>query len=71
MLEGRTSDGILFKKVDKRSLRAQTERVNSFVKFVKTKDITEANNLISASSVWVVDQLGSTKFEIGQRREPW
>ena len=43
ILEGRTSDGILFKKINKKSLRAQTEKVNSVAKFVKTKSITETN----------------------------
>ena len=71
MLEGRTSDGILFKKVNKRSLRAQTDRVNSVMKFVKTKNITETNKLINAASVWVADQMGLKKFEIGRRKEPW
>ena len=71
ILQGRTSDGILFKKVNKRSLRAQTERVNSVMKFVKTKNITETNKLINAASVWVADQMGLKKFEIGWRKEPW
>ena len=71
ILQGRTSDGILFKKVNKGSLRAQTERVNSVMKFVKTKNITETNKLINAESVWVADQTGLKKFEIGRRKEPW
>ena len=71
ILQGRTSDGILFKKVNKRSLRAQAERVNSVMKFVKTKNITETNKLINAASVWVADQMGLKKFEIGRRKEPW
>ena len=62
MLEGRTSDGILFKEVNKRSLRAQTDRVNSVMKFVKTKSITETNKLNNAASVWVADQMGLKKF---------
>ena len=71
ILQGRTSDGILFKKVNKRSLRAQTERVNSVIKFVKTKNITETNKLINAASVLVPDQMGLKKFEISWRKEPW
>ena len=71
MLEGRTSDGIFFKKVNKRSLRAQTDKVNSVMKFVKTKNITETNKLINAASVWVADQMGLKKFEICRRKEPW
>ena len=58
-----------FKKVNKRSLRAQIGRVNSVMKFVKTKNITETNKLINAASVWVADQMGSKKFEIGGRKE--
>ena len=71
MLEGRASDGILFKKVNKRSLGAQSERVNSVMKFVKTKNITETNKLINAAGVSVADQMGLKKFEIGRRKEPW
>ena len=71
ILQGRTNDGNLFKKVNKRSLRAQTERVNSVMKFVKTKNITETRKLINAASVWVADQMGLKKFEIGRRKEPW
>ena len=71
ILEGRTSDGIIFKKVNKRSQRAQTERANSVVNFVKTKNITETNKLLNAASVWVVDQMGLKRFEINRKKEPW
>ena len=71
ILEGRTSDGIIFKKVNKRSLRAQTERVNSVMNFVKMKNITETNKLLNAASVWVADQMGLKRFEINRKKEPW
>ena len=71
ILDCKTSDGILLKKVNKRSPRAQTVRVNSVVKFVKTKNITDTNKLINAASAWVAEQMVLKKFEIGQRKEPW
>ena len=33
MLEGKTSDGIMFKKVDKKTLKVQTDRVNEVIKY--------------------------------------
>ena len=33
MLEGKTSDGIIFKKVDKKTLKVQTDRVNEVIKY--------------------------------------
>ena len=32
MLKGKTSDGIIFKKVDKKTLKGQTDRVNDATK---------------------------------------
>ena len=55
MLEGKTSDGIMFKKVDKKTLKVQTDRVNDASKYFKSKNITETNDLIRAASVWVAE----------------
>ena len=44
---------IMFKKVDKNSFKVQTDRVNEAIKYLKSKSITETNNLIGAASVWV------------------
>ena len=51
VVEGRTGDGIMFKKVDKKFLKVQTDRVNEVIKYLKSKSITETNNLIRAASV--------------------
>ena len=51
MLEGKTIDGIMFKKVDKKTLKVQTDRVNDAIKYFKSKKITETNDLIKAESV--------------------
>ena len=51
MREGRTCDGIMFKKVDRKVLKVQTNRVNEAIKYMKSKSITETNNLIKAASV--------------------
>ena len=58
MVERRTGDGIMFKKVDKKFLKVQTDKVNEAIKYLKSKSITEANNLIQAASVWVAEELG-------------
>ena len=47
MMEGRTGDVIMFKKVDKKVLNVQTDRVNEAIKYLKSKIITETDNLIS------------------------
>ena len=61
MLEGKTSDGIMFKKVDKNTLKVQTDRVNETIRYFKSKSITERNDLIKAASVWVPEQIGLKK----------
>ena len=55
MVEGRTDNGILFKKVDKKDLKAQVDRVNEVIKYLKTKSITEKNKMIRAASVLVAE----------------
>ena len=57
-LEGKTSDGIMFKKVDKKTLKIQTDRVNEAIRYFKCKNITETNDLIKGASVWVAEQIG-------------
>ena len=52
MLEGKTSDCIMFKKVDKKTLKVQTDRVGEAIKYFKSRNITETNDLIKAASVW-------------------
>ena len=63
MLEGKTSDGIMFKKVDKKTLKVQTDRGNDAIKYFKrkSKNITETNDLIKAASVCVAEQIGLKK----------
>ena len=63
MLEGKTIDGIMFKKVDKKTLKVQTGRVNDAIKYFKSKNITETNDLIKAASVWVAEQIGLKKTD--------
>ena len=41
MVEGRKGDSIIFKKVDQKVLKIQTNRVNEAIKFLKSKSITE------------------------------
>ena len=51
MLEGKRIDGIMFKKLDKKTLQVQTDRANDEIKYFKGKNITETNDLIKAASV--------------------
>ena len=55
MLDRKTSDSVMFKKVDKQTLKVQTDRVNDASKYFKSKNITETNDLIRAASVWVAE----------------
>ena len=41
MREGRTCDGIMFKKVDKKVLRVQTDRVNEAIKYLTLPEIRD------------------------------
>ena len=61
MLEGKTSDDIMFKKVDKKKLKVQTDRVNDVIKYFISKNITKTNDLIKAASAWVAEQIGLKK----------
>ena len=70
MAEGRTTEGIMFKNVDKKTLRCKTEEVNRVVKFMKTSNITQTNDLIKAAGVWVAEQLGLKKITYRNRNEP-
>ena len=46
MLEGKTSD------------KVQIDRISNAIKYIKSKNITETNDLIKAASVWVSEQIG-------------
>ena len=70
MAEGRTTEGIMFKKVDRKTLRCKTEEVNGAIKFMKTSNITQTNSLIRAASVWVAEQLGLKKITFRKKNEP-
>ena len=56
MMEGRTDNSVMFEKVNK-VLKIQTDRFNNeTIKYLKSKSITETNNLIRAASVWVAER---------------
>ena len=69
MLEGKTSGGIMFKKVDKKT-KVQTDRVNDVIKYFKSKSITEMNDLIKAVSVWIAEQIDLKKRDCRKTNEP-
>ena len=51
ILEGKRIDGIMFKKLDKKTLQVQTDRANDEITYFKGKNITETNDSIKAASV--------------------
>ena len=61
MLKDRTDNGIMFKKVIKKVLNLQTDRAIETIKYLKSKSITETNNLICAASVWMAKRIGLKK----------
>ena len=61
MLEGKVSDSIMFKKTEKKRLKVQTDRINDAIKYFKSKNITETNDLIKAANVCVEEQIGLKK----------
>ena len=61
MMEGRTGYGIMLKKVNKKVLKVQTDRINELINYLKNKSITETNDLIRAASVWVAGRIGLKK----------
>ena len=69
ILEGKTSDGIMFKKVDKKALKFQTDIVNDAINYFKSKNVTETNDLIKTPIVWVAEQIGLKKrYYRGKKR---
>ena len=70
MLEGKTSDGIMFEKVDKRTLKVQKDRANDVIKYFKSKSIIEMYDLIKAASVWVAEQISLKKRDYRVKNEP-
>ena len=67
MLEGKTSGGIMFKKVDKKTLKVQTDNVNDAIKYFKIKSITKTNDLSKAVSVWLAEQIGLKKRDYREK----
>ena len=70
MVEGRTGDGIMFKKVDKKVWKAQADRLNEVINCLKSKSITETKNLIRTASVWMIEQIRLNKAEHRKKNEP-
>ena len=68
MLEGKTSDRIMFKKVDKNTWKIQNDRVTDAIKCFKSKNITETNDFIKAASMWVAEQIGLKKRDYRKKR---
>ena len=69
VLERKTSDGIMSEKVDKKTLKVETDRVNDESKYFKSKNITKTNDLIEAASVWVAEQIRLKKNDYREKTD--
>ena len=70
IVEKKSCEGIIFKKVGRMILKAQVDRVNEAVKYLDSNSITETNSLTVAASVWVAEQIGLMKIEYRKENEP-
>ena len=70
MLEEKTSDGIMFKKAGKKTLKAQIDTGNDAIKYFKSKNITKMNDLIKVASVWVAEEIALKKRDYRGKNEP-
>ena len=70
MVEERTVDGIMIKKLCKQFLKVPTGRVNEAIKYLKRKSITGTSNLIKEASVWVAEKTGLRKSEHRKKNKP-
>ena len=59
MAEGRTSDGIMSKKVDKKVLKIKKDRVNEAIKYLKSKYLREYLRALQKHTI----ELGQQKSE--------
>ena len=51
-------------------MKVQTDKVNEAVKYLKSKNITEMNNLIRAACVFVTGQIELKKAQYREKNEP-
>ena len=53
-------------------MKTATERANRAIKYIDTTNITETNNLIVATSLWIAKELVLKKQIQGvSKQEPW
>ena len=63
------------KKADQWKLTQETQKVNKVLKYIRTSNITETNNLIKAASMVVAENMGmdvrKKNANRSDRKEPW
>ena len=67
MLEGKTSDGIMFKEIDNKTLKVQTIELMMWLSILKAKTSQKMNDLIKATRVWVAEQIGLKKRDYREK----
>ena len=63
------------KKADQLKLTQETQKVNKVLKYIRTSNITETNNLIKAASMVVAENMGmdvrKKNANRSDKKEPW
>ena len=60
----------MFKKVDRKVLKSQTDKINEAIKYLKSKSITETNNIIRGASDWVSNWIELKEAQYRNKNEP-
>ena len=60
----------MFWEAGKKTLKIPTDRVNDAIKYFKSKNSTEMNDLIKAASAWVAEQIGLKKRDYREKIKP-
>ena len=67
MVEGRAGNDIMFKKVDKKVLKVQIDKVNEATWYLKSKSIIETSNMRKLGKE---ERIGLKKAEHRKKNEP-
>ena len=70
IVEERTGNSIMLKEMDKKILKVLTGRVNEVIKYLKSKSITETNNLIRAANLGLAEWIELKKADYRKKNEP-
>ena len=68
MVKERIEDSIMFKKLGKKVVKAQTDRINDTIKYLKSKSIID-KKIDQCWKYYVTEQIGLEKAEHSKKNE--